>query len=207
MGSSEEMTSGSEERQHWRKCMLSADATVGAAIRNLDQSALQIVLAVTNEGSLVGTVTDGDIRRALLRGLTMDSSIESIIYRDPLVVPPKLDRNVALQIMRANRIHQLPVVDSERRVVGLHLLDELIMPGRRSNLIVFMAGGQGSRLRPLTDSCPKPLLPVGGKPMLQHSIEQAKADGFYRITITLHYLGHMIENHFGDGTRAGVEID
>ena len=92
---------------------------------------------------LLGTLTDGDIRRGLLRGLDMSSSIETIIYRDPLVVPPQLSRETVLQLMRVNKIHQLPVVDAERRVVGLHLWDELMAPRRRPNLMVIMAGGRG----------------------------------------------------------------
>lgn len=187
--------------------LLAADATIGQAIRSLDESALQIILAVSADRVLIGTVTDGDIRRALLRGLTLDSSIESIIYRDPLVVPPEVDRDIALQLMQANKIHQLPVVDEGRCVVGLHQLDEMMMPGRRPNLMVIMAGGQGSRLRPYTEHCPKPLLEIGGKPMLEHSIEQAKADGFQNFVITLHYLGHMIEEYFGDGSSRQIEID
>lgn len=206
-GPKEDSRGGQRDQQQWHKTLLPADSTVGQAIRSLDESALQIVLAVSAENILIGTVTDGDIRRALLRGLTLESSIDSIIYRDPIVIPPQLDRGMALQLMRANRIRQLPVVDDDRQVVGLHQLDELVIPGRRSNLMVFMAGGQGSRLRPHTEDCPKPLLPVGGKPMLEHSIDQAKADGFQHFVIALHYLGYMIEDYFGDGSSRKVQID
>ncbi len=198
---------GREEEPHWHRTLLPADATVGQAIRCLDESGLQIVLAVSDGNTLIGTVTDGDIRRALLRGLTLQSPIDPIIYRDPIVIPPQFDREMSLQLMKANRIHQLPVVNTDGRVVGLHQIDELMAPGRRSNLMVFMAGGQGTRLRPHTDNCPKPLLPVAGKPMLEHSIEQAKIDGFERFVITLHYLGHMIEDYFGDGSSRQVTIE
>jgi NDP-sugar pyrophosphorylase family protein len=109
--------------------------------------------------------------------------------------------------MHANRIHQLPVVDEKRRVVGLHLLDELLAPRQRENLMVIMAGGQGTRLRPHTENCPKPMLPVGGKPMLEHIIERAVGEGFGRFVIAIHYLGRMIEEYFGDGSRCGVRID
>jgi dTDP-glucose pyrophosphorylase len=191
----------------WRRGLLQRDATVKDAIRSLDQSSLQIALVVSDDGVLLGTVTDGDIRRGLLRGLNLGSPIDSIVYRDPLVVPPQLGRDTVLQLMQANKVLQLPVVDDSRHVVGLHLWDELVVPGRRSNLMVIMAGGQGTRLRPHTEECPKPLLPVGGKPMLEHIIERAKVDGFQRFALAIHYLGHMIENYFGDGSRWQVRID
>ena len=192
--------------ERWRKALLPADATLRQAIRNLDESALQIALVVSPDGTLLGTITDGDIRRGLLRGLDMNSPVEAIIHRDPLVVPPQLSRDTALQIMQANRIRQLPVVDECWRVVGLHLWDELIVPGQRSNLMVIMAGGQGTRLRPHTENCPKPLLPVGGKPMLEHIIERARAEGFQHFMLAIHYLGQMIEGYFGDGSRWQVRI-
>jgi dTDP-glucose pyrophosphorylase len=193
--------------EKWREALLPAGSDLRQAIRNLDETALQIVLAVDPDGILLGTLTDGDIRRGLLRGLDMSSSIDAIIFREPLVVPPQLSRDTVLQLMRANKIHQLPVVDGDRRVVGLHLWDELMAPGRRTNLMVIMAGGQGSRLRPHTENCPKPLLPVGGKPMLEHILERAKANGFQHFAIAVHYLGHMIEGYFGDGSRWQLEIE
>ena len=200
---------GSEPKsaERWRQALLPADSDLRQAIHNLDETALQIVLAVAADGTLLGTLTDGDIRRGLLRGLDMTSSIDAIIFREPLVVPPQLSRDTVLQLMRANKIHQLPVVDGDRRVVGLHLWDELMLPERRSNPMVIMAGGQGSRLRPHTENCPKPLLPVGGKPMLEHILERAKANGFQHFVIAVHYLGHMIENYFGDGSRWQIKIE
>jgi dTDP-glucose pyrophosphorylase len=186
--------------------LLPVDADLRRAIRNLDETALQIVLAVAPDGTLLGTLTDGDIRRGLLRGLDMGSSIESIIFREPLVVPPQLGRDTVLQLMRVNKVHQLPVVDAERRVVGLHLWDELMSPRRHQSPMVIMAGGKGSRLRPHTENCPKPLLLVGDKPILEHILLRAKSQGFGEFIIAVHYLGHMIEEYFGDGGRLGIEI-
>lgn len=191
----------------WQKAILPIDSTVRNAIRNLDETGLQIAMAVSPDGALVGTLTDGDIRRGLLRGINLDSSIEQIIQRAPLVAPPNLGRDLVLQLMQANKIHQLPVVDSRRQVIGLHLWNELLVPRRRPNTMVIMAGGEGRRLRPHTDHCPKPLLPVGGKPMLEHIIEHARTEGLHRFMLAIHYLGHMIEDYFGDGARFGVEID
>ena len=190
----------------WASTLLPAEATMQDAIRSLDSSGLQIALVVELNGILVGTVTDGDIRRGLLRGLQLTSPVDPIVHRDPLVVPQDLGREQALRVMQANRIRQLPIVDDQRRVVGLHLLDELMAPQERSNLMVVMAGGQGTRLRPHTENVPKPLLPVSGKPMMEHIIERARTEGFRRFVVTVHYLGHMIEEYFRDGRRWQVEI-
>jgi dTDP-glucose pyrophosphorylase len=191
----------------WRQTILAPDASLQQAIRNLDHSGLQIAMVVSADGRLLGTVTDGDIRRGLLRGLNLESPIDSIIFHNPLVVPPQLGRELVLQLMSANKIHQLPVVDSEHCVVGLQLWDDLMVPGQRDNPMVIMAGGQGTRLRPHTESCPKPLLPVGGKPMLEHIIERARGEGFRRFVLSIHYLGYMIEEYFGDGSRWDVQIE
>lgn len=191
----------------WRNAVLAASASLQQAIWNLNESASQIVLVVSPEDVLVGTLTDGDIRRGLLRGLNLESPIDSLVNQDPLVVPPQLGREAVLQLMQANRIHQLPVVNEKRQVVGLHLLDELMAPRQRENLMVVMAGGQGTRLRPHTENCPKPMLPVGGKPMLEHIIERAIGEGFGHFVLAIHYLGHVIEEYFGDGSRWGIRID
>ena len=195
------------QKRDWRRALLPADSTLQQAIRSLDSSGLQIVLVVSPDDTLVGTLTDGDIRRGLLRGLDMQSTIDSIVQHNPLVVPTQMGREVVLQLMQANKFHQLPIVDERRRAVGLHLWDELIAPVERGNLMVIMAGGRGTRLRPLTENCPKPLLPVNGRPMLEHIIERARSEGFQRFVLAVHYLGHMIEDHFGDGSRWHVQID
>ena len=191
----------------WKKSLLEADATLQDAIKNLNSSGLQISLVVSADNILIGTLTDGDIRRGLLRGLDLESSIKTIIYNDPLVVPPQLGKETIHQLMKANGIHQLPVVDDERHAVGLHLLDELIIPSVRSNAMVIMAGGKGTRLRPHTENCPKPLLNVGGKPILEHIIERAKSQGFHHFVIAVYYLGDMVKDYFGDGSNWNVKID
>jgi dTDP-glucose pyrophosphorylase len=193
-------------RKPWHNALVPADASLQQVIRNLNESGLQIALVVSPDRIFVGTLTDGDIRRGLLRGMDLNSSVDSIINREPLIVPPTLNSDSVLQLMKANKIHQLPVVDEHRCVVGLHLWDELI-PSQRPNLMVIMAGGQGTRLRPHTQNSPKPLLPVGGKPMLEHIIERARSEGFLHFVLAIRYLGHMIENYFGDGSRWQVRID
>ena len=191
----------------WRQATVPLTGTVEAVVRSLNETGLQIALVVAEDMKLVGTVTDGDIRRGLLRGLDLASPIDSIVYMEPLVVTPEFSREMVLHLMQANRVRQLPIVDERRRVVGLHTWDALLLPGRRENLMVIMAGGKGTRLRPHTEFCPKPLLPVGGKPMLEHIIERARDSGFTHFVLAIHYLGQMIEDAFGDGDRLGVSIE
>lgn len=195
------------KQERWKEGVLPLQSTLQAAIGNLNQTALRIVMVQAEDGRLLGTVSDGDIRRGLLRGASLESSLESVLNPNPLVVPAELGRDAVLQIMRVNRVHQLPIVDAARRPVGLHLLDELMAPGERSNLMVVMAGGKGIRLHPHTQDCPKPLLAVGGKPMLEHIIIRAHSEGFEHFVFAIQYLGHMIEEYFGDGSRWGVHID
>lgn len=193
--------------ESWRRAILHADATIKQAICSLDQVGIRIVLVADAAGKLEGTISDGDIRRGLLRGLDLDSQISEVLHREALVVPAEMGRDMVRQLMVANKIQQIPVVDDARRVIGLHLWDALNTTPERPNLMVIMAGGAGTRLRPQTRDCPKPLLPVAGKPMLEHILERAKAEGFSRFAIAIHYLGHMIEEHFGNGERLGVRID
>lgn len=191
----------------WRQAILPAHATIEQAIRNLDQVALKIILVVNERMELEGTISDGDIRRGLLKGLDLNSLISSVIHRNALVVPPEMGREMVMQLMVANKIQQIPVVDGHHRVVGLHLWDEITTSPIRPNLMVIMAGGMGTRLRPHTENCPKPLLPVAGKPMLEHIIERAKLEGFSHFVLAVHYLGHMIEDYFGNGGLLGVQIE
>ena len=156
---------------------------------------------------LEGTICDGDIRRGLLKGLDLNSPIASVIHRNALVVPPEMARELVLQLMVANKIQQVPVVDEQHHIVGLHLWDEITTSPTRPNLMVIMAGGMGTRLLPHTENCPKPLLSVAGKPMLEHIIDRAMQEGFDHFVLAIHYLGHMIEAHFGNGERLGVQID
>jgi dTDP-glucose pyrophosphorylase len=191
----------------WQRAVLMPEATLHDAIQSLNEVAIKIVLVCDATGVLVGTISDGDIRRGLLRGLTLSSSITEVTRTDPLVVPEGMGRKLVLQLMSANKVQQIPVVDAHGHPVGLHLWDDLTSPAERPNLMIIMAGGMGTRLRPYTESCPKPMLLVAGRPMLEHIIERAAREGFRHFVLAVHYLGHMIEEHFGDGERFGVHIN
>jgi len=195
------------DKTSWRQAIMLVDSTIEQAIQNLDEVAIKIILVVNERSELEGTVSDGDIRRGLLHGLDLNSPITNVIHRNALVVPPDMGRDMVMQLMVANKIQQIPVVDEKQQVIDLHLWDEITTPTVRSNTMVIMAGGKGTRLHPHTDNCPKPLLHVAGKPMLEHIIERAKLEGFSHFILSIHYLGHMIEEYFGTGERLNVQID
>ena len=193
--------------QLWSQAVLSINSNIKEAIQVLNEVSLRIVLVTDETGALIGTISDGDIRRGLLKGLDLTSPIESIVHRDALVVPPNLNRDVVVQLMTANKIQQIPIVDEKMHVVGLHLWDQINASTARSNIMVIMAGGKGSRLHPQTENCPKPLLPIAGKPILEHIIERAKVEGFSHFILAIYHLGHMIEEYFGNGDALGVKIE
>lgn len=191
----------------WRKAVLPLDSKLRDVIKNMNTSSLRITLVVNAREELEGTISDGDIRRGLLNGLDISSPIETVVHRGALVVPPSMSREMVLQLMLANKIHQIPVVDENKRIIGLHVWDEITRQPSRPNRIVIMAGGMGTRLQPFTNDRPKPLVIVAGKPMLEHIIERAMHEGFTAVVLAIHHLGYMIEEHFGDGSRFGVHIE
>ena len=190
----------------WRRALISPEATLGEVIENLNEVAIKLALCVDTEGRLLGVVSDGDLRRGLLRGMFMHDSVREIANPSPLVVPEGADREIVRAIMKANKVQQVPVVDDEGRVVGLHLWDSLDTTPSHDHAMIIMAGGKGTRLRPYTENCPKPMLRIAGKPMLEHIVERAKSQGFRRFVFSLNYLGQMIRDHFGDGSAHGVEV-
>ena len=191
----------------WSQVILPVGSSIRQAVQVLNETSLKIVLVVDANKVLVGTISDGDIRRGLLKGLDLTSAIDSIVHGDALVVPSDLNRDVVLQLMKANKIQQIPIVNESMHVIGLHLWEQMNAPLARANIMVIMAGGKGTRLHPQTENCPKPLLPVGGKPVLEHIIDRAKIEGFSHFILAVHHLGHMIEEYFGNGDAFGVKIE
>ena len=193
--------------QLWALTILPVGSSIRQAVQVLNETSLKIVLVVDANEVLIGTISDGDIRRGLLKGLELTSTIDSIVHVGALVVPLELSRDMVLQLMTANKIQQIPIVDENKRVIGLHLWDQINAPSARTNIMVIMAGGKGTRLYPQTENCPKPLLPVAGKPILEHIIDRAKVEGFSHFILAIHYLGNMIEEYFGNGDALGVKIE
>ena len=191
----------------WRQTLLHGDATIKDAINVLNVSGLRIVLAVDENEKLLGTISDGDIRRGLLKGLQLESSLAAIWNHEAIVVPENMSTEMVKELMLVNKIQQIPIVDENQRLMGLHLWDEFVYPVARPNIFVIMAGGRGTRLGTQTENCPKPLLLVSGRPILEHIINRAQTEGFTHFVIAIHYLGHMIEDYFGNGQKMGIKID
>ena len=193
--------------KNWRDVLIGPDATIWEAIALIDKSASQICLVVDKDNHLLGTVTDGDIRRAILSSTSLDEPVSGVLNPDPLTTNEGDDRRAMVEKLRSREIHHLPVIDSENRVIGLVLLENLLAPGKQiDNWVVLMAGGMGSRLKPLTDNVPKPLLNVGGKPLLETIINNFVAQDFRRFYISVNYKADMIEEFCGDGSRWNSEI-
>ena len=187
------------------KILVSPEDTLLEAITRIDTGALQIALAVDANGGLLGTVTDGDIRRGLLRKLPLDTPVREVMNSAPVTLPDNTERNIALALMREKGIHCIPLVDTNGRITGIETEHTLIFEGERETCVVLMAGGLGMRLRPLTETLPKPMLEVQGKPMLEHIIERFRAQGFRRFYLCVNYKSEIIEEYFGDG--AALECD
>lgn len=185
---------------------ISPGSSILQAIETLNSTSLQVLLVVDRDMHLLGTVTDGDIRRGILRGLGLDAAIDNAMNTHPITIGRDIGRDAALSLMRSKSIHCVPVVDESRRVVGLETETRLLWQGIEDTWVVLMAGGLGMRLRPLTESVPKPLLEVNGKPMLEHIIGRLAEQGFRRFFLSVNYKSEMIKGHFGDGAGYGVEI-
>jgi dTDP-glucose pyrophosphorylase/CBS domain-containing protein len=186
--------------------LVAPSASVREALETITKNSRQAVMVVAADGRLVGIVTDGDIRRGFLRGVTIDGQVGELMNRQPVTAPVGVARDEALALLQRRNLRHLPVVDASGRLVDVILFEDLLRPLPLPNAAVLMAGGDGSRLRPLTDTVPKPLLRVGGKPLLEILIERLRACGVSRFFVTVRYKSEMIEAHFGDGGRLGVRI-
>jgi dTDP-glucose pyrophosphorylase len=185
-----------------------ADATVLDALRAIDAGAESIIFVRDDVGRVIGTLTDGDVRRAILGGATLESqSLSRSMRRDFVSVTAEAGRAEVLDLMRARQIEQIPVLDAEGRLCGLHTMRELISAVQRPNRALILAGGLGTRLHPITATVPKPMVPVAGRPILERLVLHLMSCGLRRFSLSVNYLAHVIEEHFGDGSRFGCEIE
>jgi len=189
-----------------KNIIVNQNISIRDALKIIDKNSKQICLIVENE-KLIGTLTDGDIRRGLLNGLDLDSSIKSIIFTKPTTCRIEDSKEKILKLALTNQLQQIPVLDNKGGLVGLRVVDELLKPKVRLNSVVLMAGGLGARLMPLTEDIPKPMLEVGGKPILQTIVEGFANHGFTNITMCLGYRPNVVKNFFKDGKEFGVHID
>lgn len=186
---------------------LTANATIKESLKIIDGGAMQIALIVDENDKLLGTLTDGDIRRGLLKGLDLNSSIESIIFKTPTIAKISDTKEEILKLALSKKLHQIPIVDDNGKIVGIQEIDELIKPKCKTNKVILMVGGLGTRLRPLTENTPKPMLKVGNKPILQTIVEKFAEYGYVNIIMCVNYKSHVIQDYFGDGSAFGVNIE
>jgi dTDP-glucose pyrophosphorylase len=191
---------------NWKKTIISLNASIKDAVEVLTKEALRIVMVVDLDGKLAGTITDGDIRRALVNGFCMSTLAADIMKTDPVTATINDDRDKILDMMSKKGLLQIPILDSKNRIVGLEVLNRIISKGTYNNPIFLMAGGYGTRLQPLTNDTPKPLLNVGSRPILETIISQFVKSGFYNFYISTHFKSELIKDYFKNGELFGASI-
>lgn len=182
-------------------------ATIHQAIEKLDNNDAHILLVVNNDEKLLGTVTDGDVRRGILKGIALSESIKQIMNPQPIVAQKNQTIDSIYTLMRKHVIRQIPILNDEGIVVGIEVLDELLQYNRKDNPIVLMAGGLSTRLYPLTIDKPKPMLEIAGRPILEIILTNLIQFGFHKFFISINYLGNQIKEYFGNGSKWDVEIE
>lgn len=193
-------------KKQWHELLIPPSMSIIETMRRIDRTAMQIALVVDDGGHLLATVTDGDIRRAILKGTSLEEPVEQVMNKRPTTFKANESQEDMLVAMRLLKFTKIPIVDEQNRVVGLQILDSLLSPPKKDNPVVLMAGGLGSRLKQLTADCPKPLLKVGDRPVLQTILESFIEHGFQKFYFSVNYKAEMIEKHFGDGSRWDVTI-
>ncbi len=191
----------------WEKALVGPDTPLREALRAIDQARTQLALVADADQRLLGTLSDGDARRALLRGMGLDDAVSGAMFSRPTCARQGDSRASMLATMRRLSLHQLPVVDEDGRVVGLELVDEFLATPQRANAVVIMAGGLGTRLAELTRDTPKPMLKVGSRPLLETIVRGFTEQGFSHFYLAVNYLSDQIEAHFGDGSALGCKVE
>lgn len=187
--------------------IVSEETPIIDVLKIIDESSKQLALVVDGSKKLLGTVSDGDIRRALLKNISLTETIKNIYFKSPTVANINDSKDEIINVCSSKKIHQIPIIDNNGNLVGLEVLDELITVKTKKNKVVLMVGGLGSRLRPLTENTPKPMLNVGGKPILQTIVEKFVSYGFVDIVMCVGYKSNIIQDFFSDGSRFGANIE
>lgn len=189
------------------KFLLKWNATIDDAIKLLDRVGGLICIVIDDNGRAVGTITDGDIRRAVLKNVSLRSSLEEVVQRNFVSVEEGTSRNASIRLMRECKLKCIPVLNSAGKPLQLHVANQYSANPALPNHAVLMAGGKGTRLFPITRDIPKPMLSVGDKPILERIIEDLIDQGIQTFWISINYLGEVIKAHFQDGSRWGVDIN
>lgn len=181
--------------------------SIRQVLKVLDEGAKGIVFVVDPNHSLVGTITDGDIRRALLKGEDLESKVSNIVHREPIYANIDMNKTQIKDLIIKKAVKVMPIVDNNGKIIDIITINDLLLPEGKENTVVIMAGGLGSRLKELTEEIPKPMLKVGEHPMLQHIINNFKQHGYNKIVMSVNYKSEIIENYFQDGYAYGVKIE
>jgi dTDP-glucose pyrophosphorylase len=189
----------------WEKTLIAQGCTIREALSIMDEVGLRIAIVVDENKKLLGVVSDGDVRRGLLAGISLNDNVSKVMITKPAIANTRFSNDQLFQMMKAKGIMAIPLVDDDQ-VVGLKSLHESLQKPQLKNPVFIMAGGFGTRLLPLTDNCPKPMLDVGDKPMLERILLQCINSGFSDFYISTHYLPDVIMDYFGDGSKWGVSV-
>ena len=190
----------------WKKAILSPSESIRTALEIIDSEALRVALVVADDNRLLGVVTDGDIRRGLLASKGLDNPVSEVMNSDPITAKASSSREELIELMNKLDILFIPLID-DGKLTGLETLHgALVDKSSYENPVFIMAGGFGTRLRPLTDSCPKPMLKIGNKPILETVIRSFVKAGFVNFYISTHYMPEQIVNYFGDGSDLSIKI-
>jgi dTDP-glucose pyrophosphorylase len=190
---------------NWKELCISSESDIRATLKIIEEGHPKIALVVDKELRLVGTATDGDIRRAIINGKSLDANITEAMNASPFWLPVNTAKSAILKTLSSNKLSCIPIID-KGKIVDLIISEQQLNNVKLDNPVFLMAGGFGKRLRPLTDNCPKPMLKLNGRPMLETTILNFKKAGFHDFYISTHYLPNVIKNYFEDGSRWGVSI-
>ena len=190
----------------WEDVIVAPHATLREALLKIDSGSTQMALVADAQRRLLGTLSDGDIRRGLLKGLSLGDRVDKCMCATPTMVRAGEPREAVLAAMRRAGVHQIPIVDPDGIVVGLEVVNDFLIPKARQNWVVVMVGGLGKRLGELTQATPKPMLMVGARPLLETILRNYIDQGFRRFYLAVNYKAEVIETHFGDGAQLDAEI-
>ena len=192
--------------KNWKTTIVSPETTIRKAIEVIESSKLKISFVVDNKNILIGSITDGDIRRGILNEINLDNMVTKVMNSNPLSAKSGDSKEIVLNLMKRADIRQVPLIDEHGRICSVEHLSEYISKDIVDNTVILMAGGLGNRLNPLTNNCPKPLLKIGDKPLLETIIESFIEQGFVNFYISVNYKAEMIQEYFKDGYQWGVNI-
>jgi len=189
--------------ERYKQVLVNPDRPLREAIKQMDKAALQVLIVVNDEDKLLGVVTDGDVRRTIINEIDFKEPISSIMTKNPIAMSYLGDKNEALRLMKKHTIRHIPLIDKENRVRGLIVWEDFIKNGEvtysyKNTPVVIMAGGKGARLDPFTKILPKPLIPIGEKPIIELIMGNFIKYGFNKFLISLNYRAEMIKMYFSE---------